>query len=77
MREFGRLKKPISKDPCAKEDAAYLSLDPTQRFHVLQQEFVLGHLVGKLDAVVAATLRYPDDRLDLLDLLIVGRRDTV
>ena len=54
-----------------------LSLDPTKRLEVLQQEVVARHLGRELNAVVRTTLWYPDDGLDLLDLLVIRWRDTV
>ncbi len=75
-------------------DFECLSLDPTQKLEVFQQEIVFWQLLRKLDTVVTSTLRNPCDGLhvlnenreneyrsyrylNLLDLIIIWRRDTV
>jgi len=54
-----------------------LSLDPTQRFQILQQVVVLWKLLRQFDGVVVPTLRDPNNGLDFLDLLAVRRRYAV
>lgn len=73
--ELGRLRD-VSESRQG-SNATHLCLDPTKWLHILQQEFVLGQFVRQLDTIIAASLRYPDNSLDLLDLLIIGRRDTI
>lgn len=54
-----------------------LSLDPSQRLEVLEKVVVFGQLRRKLHTIVTSALRCPCYSLDLLDLLVVRRRDSV
>ena len=54
-----------------------LSLDPSKGFEILQEVIVLRQLGGQLHTVVVSTLRDPRNGLDLFDLLVVRRGDTV
>jgi hypothetical protein len=54
-----------------------LRLDPPKRLETLEQEVVLRQSSGEIDTVVGSSLRDPGDSLDLLDLLVVGRRRSV
>lgn len=54
-----------------------LSLDPSEGFKVFQEEVFVGEAGWKLDAVVATTLRNPHDSLNLLDLLVIRRGNTI
>jgi len=54
-----------------------LSLDPPQGLEVLQEVIFLRQLGGQLHTIVVSTLRDPRNSLDLLDLFVVRRGDTV
>ena len=54
-----------------------LGFNPPERFEIFQEEVFTGEAGWKLNVIVATTLRDPYDGLDLLDLFIVRRRNTV